>query len=232
MFETNSEYDRGVNTFSPQGRILQVEYAMKAVKQGSTVLGIQTKQGVVLGVEKRLESPLVEPDSVKKIHQIDYHLCAATCGVVSDARTLIDKARMEAQNHTFTYTELIPVATVAQSIGDTILGFGKGEDMPSRPFGVAILIAGCDHHGPKLYNADPAGSYTEWKAKAIGSGYESAQTQLEEEYNENLTLEQAKKDCSKDTETGMIKCSQVILNILSLFLLLYRLWKNKSAQQM
>mmetsp|Transcript_174 Transcript_174/g.224 ORF Transcript_174/g.224 Transcript_174/m.224 type:complete len:244 (+) Transcript_174:327-1058(+) len=193
MFETNSEYDRGVNTFSPQGRILQVEYAMKAVTQGSTVLGIQTSQGVVLGVEKRLESPLVEPDSVKKIHQIDYHLCAATCGVVSDARTLIDKARTEAQNHTFTYTELIPCATVAQSIGDTILGFGKGEDMPSRPFGVAILIAGCDHHGPKLFNADPAGSFTEWKAKAIGSGSESAQTLLEEEFNENLSLEQAKK---------------------------------------
>jgi len=65
--------------------------------------------------------------------------------------------------------------------------------MPSRPFGVAILIAGCDHHGPKLFNADPAGSFTEWKAKAIGSGSESAQTLLEEEFNENLSLEQAKK---------------------------------------
>lgn len=155
MFENNTEYDRGVNTFSPEGRILQVEYAMNAVKQGSTVIGVRTDEGVVLAVEKRLESPLIEPQSVKKMHAIDDHLCAATCGVISDARTLIEKARLEAQNHRFTYNEPLATQSIAQSIGRTIIGFGKGDDMPSRPFGVAILIAGFDDEGAHLYCADP-----------------------------------------------------------------------------
>ena len=52
MYQTRAEYDRGVNTFSPEGRIFQVEYAIEAVKLGSTAVGIRTNQGVVLAVEK------------------------------------------------------------------------------------------------------------------------------------------------------------------------------------
>lgn len=194
MWDSNSDYDGGVNTFSPEGRILQVEYAMKAVSNGATILGLQTKDGVIIGVEKHLVSPLVESRSVEKIHQIDFHLCAASCGLVSDARALIDKARIEAQNHYFTFNEIISTSSVAETIGDTILGFGKGQDMPSRPFGVALLIAGCDNYeGPKLFLADPAGSFSEWKAKALGNGADNAQAELEQAYNDNLDLEMGKK---------------------------------------
>lgn len=47
MFLTRSEYDRGVNTFSPEGRLFQVEYAIEAIKLGSTAVGIQTSEGYV-----------------------------------------------------------------------------------------------------------------------------------------------------------------------------------------
>lgn len=189
----NNQYDGGVNTFSPEGRILQVEYASKAIESGATIIGLQTKEGVILGVEKKLLSPLVEPKSIEKIHQIDYHLCAASCGIVSDARALIDKARVESQNHFFTFNEIIPTSSVAETVGDTILGFGKGKDMPSRPFGVALLIAGWDDDkGPQLFLNNPTGNVTEWKAKALGNGADSAQQELEEAYNDNLTLEQGK----------------------------------------
>ncbi len=92
-----SEHDRGVNTFSPEGRLFQVEYAIEAVKLGSTAVGIHTAEGVVLAVEKRITSPLLEPSSVEKIMEIDAHLGCAMSGLTADARTIIDHSRVEAQ---------------------------------------------------------------------------------------------------------------------------------------
>jgi 20S proteasome subunit alpha 5 len=114
MYLTRSEYDRGVNTFSPEGRLFQVEYAIEAIKLGSTAVGIQTKEGCVLAVEKRLTSTLLDPESVEKIAEIDSHIGAAMSGLVADARTLVDHARVEAQNHTFTYDEPIGVEALTQ----------------------------------------------------------------------------------------------------------------------
>merc|ERR1712166_8821 len=88
MFMTRSEYDRGVNTFSPEGRLIQVEYAIEAVKHGSTVIGIETTEGVVLAVEKRLTSPLLEPKSIEKIMEIDEHVGCAMSGLTADALAL------------------------------------------------------------------------------------------------------------------------------------------------
>ncbi|XP_054037486.1 proteasome subunit alpha type-5 isoform X2 [Rissa tridactyla] len=101
MFLTRSEYDRGVNTFSPEGRLFQVEYAIEAIKLGSTAIGIQTSEGVCLAVEKRITSPLMEPSSIEKIVEIDSHIGCAMSGLIADAKTLIDKARVETQSRPF-----------------------------------------------------------------------------------------------------------------------------------
>lgn len=197
MYLTRSEYDRGVNTFSPEGRLFQVEYAIEAIKLGSTAVGIQTKEGCVLAVEKRLTSTLLDPESVEKIAEIDSHIGAAMSGLVADARTLVDHARVEAQNHTFTYDEPIGVEALTQAVCDLALSFGEGQDgdsskRMSRPFGVALLLAGYDElHGPQLFFSDPSGTFVRYKAKAIGAGSEGAQSNLSESYNENLTLEEA-----------------------------------------
>ncbi|KAI8922598.1 nucleophile aminohydrolase [Entophlyctis helioformis] len=195
MFLTRSEYDRGVNTFSPEGRLFQVEYAIEAIKLGSTAIGIQTSQGVVLAVEKRLTSPLLESSSIEKIMEIDSHLGCAMSGLIADSRTMIDHARVEAQNHWFSYNEKIKVESVAQAVCDLALRFGEsadGEDaLMSRPFGIALLIAGVDEKGPQLYHADPSGTLTRYDAKAIGSGSEGAQTELQEHFHKSLTLTEA-----------------------------------------
>lgn len=86
MFLTRSEYDRGVNTFSPEGRLFQVEYAIEAIKLGSTAIGIRTPEGVVMAVEKRITSPLMEPSTVEKIVEVDRHVGCATSGLMADAR--------------------------------------------------------------------------------------------------------------------------------------------------
>ncbi|KAI0494591.1 hypothetical protein KFK09_024732 [Dendrobium nobile] len=150
MFLTRTEYDRGVNTFSPEGRLLQVEYAIEAIKLGATAIGIKTKQGVVLAVEKRLTSPLLEPSSVEKIMEIDEHIGCAMSGFIADARTLVEHARVETQNHRFSYGEPMTVESTTQALCDHAIRFGEGEEESmSRPFGVSLLIAGHDEHGPK-----------------------------------------------------------------------------------
>lgn len=195
MFATRSEYDHGVNTFSPEGRLFQVEYAIEAIKLGATALGIRTREGVLLAVEKRLTSPLLVPGSMEKIVEIDSHLGCAMSGLIADAGTMIDHARVEAQHHTFTYNEKIKVESITQSVCDMAIRFGEGAASPematSRPYGVALLIAGCDEKGPQLYHTDPSGTFFCFEAHATGSGAEGAQTALQEEYNSSMTLAEA-----------------------------------------
>lgn len=195
-FLGRSEYDRGVNTFSPEGRLFQVEYAIEAIKLGSTAVGIQCKDGVVIAVEKRLTSSLIEPGSIEKILEIDEHMGCAMSGLTADARTLVDHARVEAQNHWFTYNERMPVESNVHAISDLALDFSDSDSerkkVMSRPFGVALLVAGIDpREGPVLYNTDPSGTYTRYSAAAIGGAQEGATSMLQEQYNRNQTLEEA-----------------------------------------
>ncbi|KAL0804868.1 hypothetical protein Bca101_097358 [Brassica carinata] len=191
MFLTRTEYDRGVNTFSPEGRLFQVEYAIEAIKLGSTAIGVKTKEGVVLAVEKRITSPLLEPSSVEKIMEIDDHIGCAMSGLIADARTLVEHARVETQVR-FSYGEPMTVESTTQALCDLALRFGEGdEESMSRPFGVSLLIAGHDENGPSLYYTDPSGTFWQCNAKAIGSGSEGADSSLQEQFNKDLSLSEA-----------------------------------------
>jgi len=191
MFLTRSEYDRGVNTFSPEGRLFQVEYAIEAIKLGSTAIGIQTAEGVVLAVEKRVSSKLHITSSIKKLAKLDGHMGCAMSGLVADARTLVNHARVETQNHWFVFDEKMKTESCVQSVSDVCMRFGEGK--MARPFGVALLMGGVDECGPVLYHTDPSGTYSQYQAKAIGAGSEGAQTQLQEQYNKSMKLHEAQK---------------------------------------
>ena len=176
--------------------MFQVEYAIEAIKLGSTAIGIQTNEGVVLAVEKRVTSPLIEPASIEKVFEVDEHIGCAMSGLIADSRTLIDRARVEAQNHWFTYNEKMSVESVTQSVSNLALQFGDDDADPgamSRPFGVALLFAGIDRKGPQLYHMDPSGTFIQYEAKAIGSGSEGAQQALQDVYHKSMTLKEACK---------------------------------------
>lgn len=210
-----SEYDRGINTFSPEGRLFQVEYSLEAIKLGSTAIGVATAEGVVLGVEKRVTSTLMEVSSVEKIVEIDRHIGCAMSGLQADARSMVEHARVECQSHSFNYAEPLSVESCTQAICDLALRFGEsadGEDsIMSRPFGVALLIAGYDSDigpdgkegGPALYHAEPSGTFYRYDAKAIGSGSEGAQAELQNEYHKSLTL--------ADAETLVLKTLKQVM---------------------
>lgn len=136
---------------------------------------------------------------MEKIAEIDTHIGAAMSGLVADARTLVEHARVEAQYHRFTYDEPLGVEALTQAVCDLALSFGEGSDgdaekRMSRPFGVALLLAGWDAlDGPQLFFSDPSGTFVRYKAKAIGAGSEGAQSNLEESYNSNMTLEETEE---------------------------------------
>ncbi len=113
-------------------------------------------------------------------------------GLIADARTLVEHARVEAQNFRFNYQAPISLHQLTQNICDLSLRFGHDEeDIMSRPFGVALLIAGIDKiNGPVLYHTDPSGTFSMCKGKAIGAGSEGAQMTLNEKFREDLTLQE------------------------------------------
>lgn len=195
MYQSPSEYDRNVNTFSPDGRLLQVEYAIEAVKLGSSAIAISCPEGIIFAVEKRLSSPLLIPSSVEKVYAIDDHIGVVMAGLAADGRTMVDHMRVAAQNHRFSFGEPIGVRAVTESVCDLALSFGEGrrkrEGQMSRPFGTALLVAGIDDGKPLLFHTDPSGTYTQCRARAIGGGSEGAEALLRETYHDGLTLEEA-----------------------------------------
>lgn len=182
-------YDRAITVFSPDGRLFQVEYAREAVKRGTTSLGVKSSEGIVLVVDKRPTSKLVEPKSIEKIFQIDQHIGAATSGLVADARAIIEKARIEAQVNRITYNEPIRVETLSKKICDMKQMYTQHGGV--RPFGSALIIGGVNGKGCRLFETDPSGALIEYKATAIGAGRQVAMEEFEKKYAEDMTLTDA-----------------------------------------
>jgi proteasome alpha subunit len=189
MQPANMAYDRAITVFSPDGRLFQVEYAREAVKRGTTTVGVKFKDGVVLIVDKRIGSHLIEPGSIEKIFKIDDHIGCATSGLVADARVLIDRARLDAQINEITYNEKIQVQTLVKRICDfkqTYTQYGG-----VRPFGTALLIAGVDDSGARLFSTDPSGALMEYKASSEGAGRSGAMAFFEQNYRDAMSLDEA-----------------------------------------
>ncbi|MFB6179609.1 MAG: archaeal proteasome endopeptidase complex subunit alpha [Halorientalis sp.] len=183
-------YDRGITIFSPDGRLYQVEYAREAVKRGTASIGIRAEDGVVLAVDKRIRSPLMERSSVEKLHKADDHIGIASAGHVADARQLIDFARREAQINQLRYDEPIGVETLTKDVTDHIQQYTQVGG--ARPFGVALIIGGINKHGePRLFETDPSGTPYEWKALAVGADRGDIRDYLEENYSEDIDLVEA-----------------------------------------
>ena len=150
-------YDRAITMFSPDGRLLQVEYAKKTVRQGSTAIGMVCSDGILLVADKRVVDSLIVPESVEKIWQIDEHIGAAASGILSDARVLIDRAQLKAQQNRVTYDSEVATLTIVKDICDLKQICTQSGGL--RPFGVAVLVAGIDNHTPRLFETEPKGIY-------------------------------------------------------------------------
>jgi proteasome alpha subunit len=180
-------YDRAITMFSPDGRLLQVEYAKKTVRQGSTAIGIVCKDGALLVTDKRIVDKLIVADAVEKIWQVDDHIAITAAGILSDARILVERAQVKAQENKVIYDSPIDVLTIVRDIANLKQMCTQSGGL--RPFGVSLLIAGVDEDGMKLFETDPTGIYFQYKATAIGEGEIEVKAILTKEYKETMSVE-------------------------------------------
>lgn len=180
-------YDRAATMFSPDGHLLQVEYAEKTVKLGSASIGLICKDGLVIVADRRIRDKLIAPESANKIFEIDEHIVATAAGILSDARMLVDQAQVLAQQNRVTYGSPIEPISVIRMIADKKQLFTQYGG--ARPFGVAILLGGINKGKAHLYTSDVTGNFYAYKANAIGENDEKIKEILRKDYDEKMNIE-------------------------------------------
>jgi len=181
-------YDRGITTFSPDGRLYQVDYAREAVKQGAPVVGVRGADSVALAAHAPLRSPLVDRRGVEKLHAVDDRVAVASAGHAADARRLVDVARRSAQGERLHYGEAATVESLATAVADHVQEHTQTGG--ARPYGTALLVAGVDDE-PRLFETDPSGAVEEWRADAVGNGGAEIRDYLESHHEPDLQPEGA-----------------------------------------
>jgi len=184
-------YDRAATMFSPDGHLLQVEYAEKTVRLGSASLGIVCKDGVVIIADKRIRDKLLEIDSAHKVIEVDNHIMATSAGILADARILMDHAQVLAQQHRVTYGGPIDPVSIIRMIADRKQAFTQYGG--ARPFGVSFLLAGVKKGKSFLYTSDVTGNYFSYKANSIGENDERIKEALRKDYKENMLIDEGIK---------------------------------------
>lgn len=187
-----NRYDTAVTRFSPNGHLFQVDYAFEAANRGACALGVKTKDSVILGVERKVIPKLQESSTIKKISQIDSHLAMTYAGLTSDARQLIQGVVLKCQQYAFDYDQRPTVNYVAKYVANVKQEYTQVGGR--RPFGILSLLIGFDQSKmPMLYLMEPSGSYSLWKAKAIGRGTKGAMEMLEKNYKDEINHEEGIK---------------------------------------
>ncbi len=208
-------YDRAIVTFSPDGRLFQIEYAREAVKRGTTSTGVIFADGIVLAGTRPLMELAVPNAGGEKVFQIDDNLGAAISGFLADGRILVDRGRIKAQIYRLTYDEPLDVLGVVKEISDIMQLYSQYGGV--RPFGVAFLLGGIDEKGPQLFEIDPSSTFYGWKAHAIGRGAPEALKILRKEWKDNMAEEDAIKTAIKALRSGEkgVKASEIELAVIN-----------------
>ena len=208
-------YDRAITIFSPEGRLYQVEYALELVKRGAPIVGVSSPAGVVVAANETPESVLEDAEYFRKIFQLDEHVCVAIAGLSSDARVLINQARVFCQSNRLLYDEAIDVEILTRRIGDISQIYTQHAGV--RPFGVSTIIAGVDDTGCRVMTTDPSGSYRGYRAVAVGRKSDEANKLLEDKYKEGMGLDEAVKlavEAVKIASDGAMSSSNIKVAVI------------------
>jgi proteasome alpha subunit len=189
-------YDRHVGMFSPDGLLLQVEYAEKAVTLGATSIGIVYDKGIVFLCERKIKSKLLIKENFRKIFEIDSKIFVCGSGVMSDGRRLIEQAQDYAKENRVKFEEQIDIISVVKDIANIQQYYSQSGGL--RPFGVSLIIGGIENNEKKLYQTTPSGIFLRYRAISVGRNSNKINEFLEENYKNDLTYEKALKlgiDC-------------------------------------
>ncbi len=180
-------YDRSATMFSPDGHLLQVEYAEKTVRLGSASIGLVCKDGVLIIADRRVRDKLISPESANRVFEIDEHIVATIAGILSDARILVEQAQILSQQNRVTYGSPIDPISVMRMIADKKQMFTQYGG--ARPFGVSVLLGGVNKGKAHLYTSDVTGNFFAYKANAIGENDEKIKEILRRDFKEGMMVE-------------------------------------------
>lgn len=217
-------YDSKTTTFSQEGRLYQVEYALEAINNANLTVGLLCDSGVILAADKPISTKLLDTGKInEKLYKLDSHMFCAVAGLTADATVLINMCKLYAQRHRYTYGEAQNVEEHVVQICDLKQSYTQFGGL--RPFGVSFLFAGWDRNlGFQLYHTDPSGNYSGWKATAIGHNSQQAQSLLRQEWKEGLTVDEALhlavKVLTKSMDSTVPKADKLEFGIL---------WKGTSG---
>ena len=165
-----SLYDQDTLTWSPQGRLYQVEYATEAVNQGNLLIGARSDNHVVLIGFKTAPN--------EKLFKVSNHIGIGIAGLTPDGRLLYQYMKNQCLNYNYTFNADYPIEKLVNKIADkSQLKTQRGES--KRPYGVGLLIAGYDRTGPRLFRTCPSANFYEYNCVAIGSRCQAATSFLE-----------------------------------------------------
>jgi 20S proteasome subunit alpha 3 len=194
-------------------RTRQVEYAIEAINNAGTCVGILAKDGIVMASERRITSGLLAPAKTsEKTYPLAQHAACNVAGLTADANILIDQARLRAGRYQYQYQEPIPMEQLVEYVCNYKQFYTQRGGL--RPFGVAFLFAGYDeHHGFQLYQSDPSGNYSGWKATVIGSNNQAGKTILKTEYRSGGGGDSPEDDDSNIPDVqGALRLAVKVLN--------------------
>lgn len=190
MAGTGQGYDLSVTTYSPDGRIFQIDYAKKCIDKSFTSLGIVCKDGVVLASQKAKQNRMLVTGTNKKAYAIHRNCGMVVCGVPPEGRHILNRARHEAEQYKSAYGDQIPGYLLAERVGAHMHLFTMYASV--RPFGCSLLFGNYDpSEGPTLFSIEACGTVQKWFGKAFGKGRQLANTEIEKLDLRTLTCEQA-----------------------------------------
>lgn len=195
MTSIGTGYDLSNSVFSPDGRVFQVEYAGKAVENGSTSIGIRCKDGIVLAVEKITVSKLLKLGANKRIQTVDKHVGVVYSGMNPDGRHIVTRSREEARHWRDQFREQMPIPTLAANVASYVQLYTVYNSV--RPFGVNTIIGGVDDEGSHLYMIDPSGKSWGYRGAASGRGRQTVNNELEKLDFDKLTAAEAVKEAAR-----------------------------------
>lgn len=173
-----SQYDQSVSTWNPQGRVLQIDYAMEAIKQGSVSIGLKSEtHAIVIGLKRSAHEMAGYQE---KVFKVDDSIGLSQSGMIVDGRMILKWLRNECQSFKFLYDRPHPVERLIAKL--SLKAQAKTMQDGKRAFGVGLLVAGYDEAGPHLFFSCPNAEYFEYMAYAIGAKSQASKTYLEKHY--------------------------------------------------
>eukprot|EP01135_Chromosphaera_perkinsii_P005020 Nk52_evm18s310 gene=Nk52_evmTU18s310 len=195
MSSIGTGYDLSATTFSPDGRVFQVEYASKAVENSGTAVGIRVKDGVVFGVEKLIPSKLLEPGTNRRLFTVDRQVGVAAAGLIADSRQIVNRARAESKDYRSFYGIPMPCRMMCERVSYFVQVYTLYGHV--RPFGCSVMLGSYEHDEPQLYMIEPSGTSWGYYGCSIGKGKQAARTEIEKLKLDEMDMKTAVKEVAR-----------------------------------